>query len=117
MVDLINMVISFCILYFGNKLFPSHIVADSVQTIILCTLIVYVVHTIIGFLFILISQLIDLDSKAIIILGLIISLSMVAVSLLVCTKLLSGFEINGVLTYVLLTVAYISLSVTRKKSK
>ena len=115
MVDLINMVISFCILYFGNKLFPSHIVVDSIQTIILCTLIVYVVHIVIGFLFILISQL--FKGNIIIVLGLIISLSMVSVSLLVCTKLLGGFEINGVLTYVLLTVAYISLSVTRKKNK
>lgn len=122
---ILNMLLMFSVVYFGNRFFPSYIVSNGMSTICWVVTLMFAINIISNILFFIFyvggKKLSGSDSTffnlIVALTGTILLFTLPIIELFICTKAVHGFAINGVLIYVLLTVAYISLSVTRKKSK
>lgn len=117
MQNIIRFIVIFLSLFIGNMLKPKYIVLDGWKTAIiatLCILIANIIITLLSSLGILLSTFIfsffinNPTSVSTFILGIFINIIIIIcglpLSLYATTKIVDNFQINGVLTYIILTV-------------
>lgn len=114
----INFLLTFIIFGVGNEYFNEYINIDSMQTLIIASLLMFALNYLFSLLMMisLASILVGIGCFTTIILY-FISWVLTPVKLWLLNTYLSGFEIHGFWTYVILTVTLSIFSYTQKTNK
>lgn len=110
---ILNMMVTFWMLYFGDKFFPNHIQIDSTNTMVLAVFWMLVISIIYRIALGLSVLLIPVGIGCLTIIPvLVVGLLLVPFELYMLDKYLAGFTINGFWTYIIFGLVYSALHVS-----
>lgn len=122
---ILNMLLMFSVVYFGNRFFPSYVVSNGMSTICWVVALMFAINIISNILFFIFyvggKKLSGSDSTffnlIVALTGTILLFALPIIELFICTKAVHGFAINGVLTYICLAVAINVFNVKKPKAE
>lgn len=116
-----NVVLTFLVLFVGWKLFPENVCIDNLGVCIIAVLLIWAVGTVIALAESVIAGLLFCNcqhgaiSIAIVAIG--IAVSVYPLTLFILNLVLPGFCIKSIITYILLTIAFLLFQVHDKKEQ
>lgn len=121
---ILNMLLLFSVVYFGSRFFPTCIVSNGILTICWVAVIMFAINIASNILFLVfyigVGKLIGSDSTlfhlVVALTGNILLFTLPIIELFICTRVVHGFTINGVLPYILLAVAINMFNVRKPKT-
>ncbi|SEB92131.1 phage holin family protein [Paenibacillus sp. GP183] len=115
--NILNILVTFFVFWFGSQYFNQYISISDTKTLILATVLMFVISFIYGFLLTvsMISIVIGIGCLTTPLL-VVASLVLTPIKLWLLNKYLTGFEIHGFWTFVILTIV-LSIFTVKVKSK